>query len=553
VSRSTVSRSTVSRTATAARRLLAAGVLIAGLSACAPSAISGLLDSDQPTPSPSGSASSDRLGPRRSDPPTGPGAPTSVPRPEGPSACPAGGGGGGNAKVVSAQAPAPKRRDAAPRAKPWKDRPVVRLCFDIPRNRRVVRGTEAVTFTPDRRTCEVVFRAWPNKPETAAAGNRLEVTAAAVGGRMVEPRVQAAGAPRGVPGTLIRVPVKGCVAAGRSVDVELAFTLTLGADSSERVGFSSEDRTAWLATAYPLLAWERGRGWATEPAVDLFGEMATSEQYRLETLDVVAPKGDEVLGTGELADTMPAPRPGSVVHRFTADAVRDVSVTVGQLTLTEREVDGVRIHVGAPAEVKTRATTEEWADLTAAAVEELSAYLGPFPYDDLWVTIAPDIPTGIEFPGAIQFGNVNPRTYPQLVPHEVAHMWFYGLVGNNQARDPWLDEAFAEYAEVLVNGTAAAERRFVVPPRVRNKVGETMRWYAGLGAPDYYGAGVYRQGGTMLHQARRTVGSATFDRLLRDYIDANAHQVVTDDDVVRAFASAPEVVKILRRYGAISP
>ena len=31
-------------------------------------------------------------------------------------------------------------------------------------------------------------------------------------------------------------------------------------------------------------------------------------------------------------------------------------------------------------------------------------------------------------------------------------MWFYGMVGNSQFRDPWLDEAFASYAEELVDG-----------------------------------------------------------------------------------------------------
>ena len=30
-----------------------------------------------------------------------------------------------------------------------------------------------------------------------------------------------------------------------------------------------------------------------------------------------------------------------------------------------------------------------------------------------------------------------------VLVHEVAHMWFYGMVGNSQFRDPWLDEAFA--------------------------------------------------------------------------------------------------------------
>ena len=36
-------------------------------------------------------------------------------------------------------------------------------------------------------------------------------------------------------------------------------------------------------------------------------------------------------------------------------------------------------------------------------------------------------------------------------------MWFYGMVGNSQFRDPWLDEAFATYAEALVNPESATE------------------------------------------------------------------------------------------------
>ncbi|HZC27797.1 MAG TPA: M1 family aminopeptidase [Actinopolymorphaceae bacterium] len=413
-----------------------------------------------------------------------------------------------------------------------------------------MRGTESVRFTPDRRTCEVDFRAWPNKPETARTGNRLDVTAVAVRGRLVRPKVEAAGAPKGAPGTLVKVPVQGCLMPGRPVTVELAFTLTLGEDSSERVGFSSEDRTAWFATAYPLLAWERGHGWITDRAVDLLGETVTSEEFQLAELDVVAPKGDEVLGTGQARGTMPASRSGSIVHRFSAGAVRDVTVTVGQLQVVERTVGGVRVHVGVPAS-GSRRPVGEWVDATESAITRLSSYLGPFPYPDLWVTVEPDIPSGIELPGAIQFADVNPRTYPQLVPHEVAHMWFYGLVGNNQARDPWLDEAFAEYAEVLVNGTARAEMRFRVPAAVRNRVGESMAWYDGLHQPGLYGAGVYRQGSAMLHQARQAVGPATFDRLLRGYIDTNAHKIADDNDVGRAFASAPKAIAIFQAHGAL--
>ena len=33
------------------------------------------------------------------------------------------------------------------------------------------------------------------------------------------------------------------------------------------------------------------------------------------------------------------------------------------------------------------------------------------------------------------------------VAHEIAHQWFYAVVGNNQYREAWLDESFAAYSE----------------------------------------------------------------------------------------------------------
>lgn len=32
------------------------------------------------------------------------------------------------------------------------------------------------------------------------------------------------------------------------------------------------------------------------------------------------------------------------------------------------------------------------------------------------------------------------------VVHELAHQWWYGVIGNNEYADPWLDESFAVYA-----------------------------------------------------------------------------------------------------------
>lgn len=92
---------------------------------------------------------------------------------------------------------------------------------------------------------------------------------------------------------------------------------------------------------------------------------------------------------------------------------------------------------------------------------------------------------------------------------------------------------------------------FRAPPPVRNKVGESMGWYASLEQPTLYSAGVYRQGGAMLHQARTAIGPKAFDAAIRSYIAANAHQVATPDDVAKAFEDHPEALAVFRRYGAI--
>ncbi|MFI6675440.1 hypothetical protein [Kribbella sp. NPDC050469] len=54
---------------------------------------------------------------------------------------------------------------------------------------------------------------------------------------------------------------------------------------------------------------------------------------------------------------------------------------------------------------------------------------------------------GMEYPG---FVLLNVAGSP--VVHEVAHQWWYGIIGNNEYADPWLDEAFATYATDVHEG-----------------------------------------------------------------------------------------------------
>ena len=37
----------------------------------------------------------------------------------------------------------------------------------------------------------------------------------------------------------------------------------------------------------------------------------------------------------------------------------------------------------------------------------------------------------------------------KVIVHETAHQWWYGLVGNDQIDEAWLDESLATYSEVI--------------------------------------------------------------------------------------------------------
>ncbi|MFC5136888.1 M1 family aminopeptidase [Actinomycetospora rhizophila] len=446
-----------------------------------------------------------------------------------------GGGGGASGEPGEAYG------DAVP-----PERPVVELAFDVAPDLRSVTGTETVRFTPDLEVCELVFRAWPNTPTMATAGSSLTVTDATVGEAPVAPEVTAAGAPAGAPGTMITLPLPGCVAPGTTVTARLGFRLVLGVDADERVASSPSTGTAWFGSGYPLLAWERGRGWAREPAVPIFGESATSEDADT-TVTVTAPAGLVVLGPG-VAEPVTEGPPGRAVHGFRAPAVRDVAIAVGRYAVQERDVDGVRLRLATP-QTGTRVPPAQWADALAAAITAQSRLLGPFPYAELAVAITPGQSDGTEFPGALQFGDVGARQLRALVAHEVAHQWFYGLVGNDQARDPWLDESFATAVEALTaDGDYSADD---VDPALVGRLGDPMTAWAADGGFRAYVDGVYEQGAAAL-LAGRAADPEGFDAALRGYVATNAHRVVTPAAVREAFAGQPAVIDALTEAGAFT-
>jgi hypothetical protein len=423
-------------------------------------------------------------------------------------------------------------------AAPDPKRPVVALKFVVSHDLASVTGTEHISFTPDKAITELVFRLTANTAPTVQEGNKIVVTSATAdhgGGRFTFTR---AAADPSTQGGLLHIPFAAPIPAGTTVTANLAFSLTLGPQSFDRFGRTDSNgaRYAWFASAQPLLAWQRGFGWHDEDMIQFPAESATSEAMNTD-LTVTAPAADTVIMSGDPADPAAGAGAGDRTWHSSIAAARDVSVAIGPFSVSDTVVGGVKLRLGAySAQVRDQLVPE-----FTRAITDLSARFGPFPFPSLSVARLPAEGGGIEYPSSILMLDGS----RVVAVHETAHQWFYAMVGDSQALHPWLDEAFAQYAEQLVDDVPEKPAILQQPGRVDSSTesyGNDM---------DGYYFTTYDKGSAALEAARDAAGPAAWDAALRCYVAANAWRIVVPSDLESAIEQFPSAVAILRSAGAL--
>ncbi len=87
------------------------------------------------------------------------------------------------------------------------------------------------------------------------------------------------------------------------------------------------------------------------------------------------------------------------------------------------------------------------------AVQFLSENFGEYPYRQMTVVDTYIKAGGIEYP---QITFINDMIHPEYqlsdfrttIIHEMAHNWYYGILGSNQTEKGWMDEGFTTFAEI---------------------------------------------------------------------------------------------------------
>ena len=217
-----------------------------------------------------------------------------------------------------------------------------------------------------------------------------------------------------------------------------------------------------------------------------------------------------------------------LTQTFEARNVRDVTITAAPDFSTRTTYVGkiqVRYFYRSAANAATI------LDAAADAIRAYQARVGPYPYTTFKVAQSAG-GYGMESPGMIWIpyghGSANLR---YLVSHETAHQWFYSLVGNDQARQPFADEATADFLAREITRTRRGSRC---------STGLLDRSIYSYSRACYYEI-VYIQGGNLLNEARRRMGSTAFWSALRKYVVAYRFGLTGTSTLLRSLDNATPV------------
>jgi hypothetical protein len=174
------------------------------------------------------------------------------------------------------------------------------------------------------------------------------------------------------------------------------------------------------------------------------------------------------------------------------------------------------------------------------ALSREAALLGPYPYPT-YELVQTAGGYGMESPGLTWIPS-GAGSLGYLVAHETAHQWFYGIVGNDQARDPFADEAAADMVARNVLGLRRASRC----PTTRLDL--TIYRYS---SACYYEV-IYIQGGNVLDDVRRSMGSRAYWTAIRRYLADNRYNLSTTARLLRALDAGTRL-DLRPRYHARFP
>lgn len=404
-----------------------------------------------------------------------------------------------------------------------------------------IAGLQRVRITNQEQTrlYELFFWLYPNLP---AFGGNASISRALVDGQLINAEIVSSG-------YVARIPLVDGLAPGATTDVTLWFNATLptqvAAGTAGAGVYGFVDGVYDLASFYPTLAVYDQDGWDLD-AVASFGDALFTDTgyYQVE---LTVPPGLSVVASGSTLGQK-TNEDGTTTWHIAGGPIRSfyAAVTDRWQLLSENVADIVVNAYYPPGGLNSAQTT---LDIAVNSLRIFGRLFGPYPYRELDVIPLPTTAFGMEYAGllglAAAFYTEAGGAFNIAAPHEVAHQWFFNLVGNDQPDEPWLDESLCNYAVYLYYEAlnwpemqaAVMENVFLYRYNAARNLGIDRPVSGSVIEFDQgnYINIVYSKGPLFLHAVRERIGDDAFFAAILDYATSHRYGIAYAPDLFGAF------------------
>jgi len=149
------------------------------------------------------------------------------------------------------------------------------------------------------------------------------------------------------------------------------------------------------------------------------------------------------------------------------------------------------------------------------------------------------------------------ENFESIIVHELAHQWWYDIVGNNQVTNPLLDESLTEFStlyyyfktqglttlrELAAKNLNSHILFLEVEKNVYDNVDESLnRALDNFKTGGEYAQIIYTRGSLMFYNLFELMGEKKFDKALKNYFAENMYKISEIDNLKNAFQKSSKI------------
>lgn len=341
--------------------------------------------------------------------------------------------------------------------------------------------------------------------------------------------------------TILNVKLDKPLEKGKNIKLYLEYTVKLPT-TEDRFGY--HDKGINCGNWYPIVCVYDKKGWNLDPYYkvgDPFYSDVSNYKVSITTpKEIIVATSGKIISETEKGDKKTYKIEGQLIRDFAWAASKDFVVK-------EKKVEDTIIKVYSIKDDSK--LIDETLKAGENSIKIFNKIFGKYPYG--WYSIVnTEFPSGMEYPGMVLISNDYFHKHlidilEKVIVHETAHQWWYGLVGNNQVDEAWLDEGLATYSEVIymneVHGKDEGDKYYNENIRLgyeysaqylsdNEVVNKPLSEFAGWVD---YGPLVYSRAAMFIDRIKEDFGEEVLYKILSSYYDKYKFHIATTEDFIK--------------------